>query len=93
MQGEKGERGLRPPFRPEDRVESTDDDVEFACTANRGDRIELLDPQLGVHVRGTVFYADQLQLLVKWDDGRSESMRTGARLFRVVPDDADAAVA
>ena len=84
---------MRPSFRPEDRVESTDDDVEFVCAANRGDRIELLDPQLGVHVRGTVFYADQLQLLVKWDDGRSESMRTGARLFRVVPDEPDAAVA
>jgi hypothetical protein len=85
---------LRPPFRPEDRVKSrTDADVEFVCTANRGDRIELLDPRLGVYVRGTVFYGDQLQLLVKWDDGRSESMRRGARLFRVVSDDADEAVA
>jgi hypothetical protein len=85
---------LRPPFRPEDRVESrTDQDADFVCTANRGDRIELLDPSLGVHVRGTVFYADQLQLLVKWDDGRSESMRRGARLFRIVPDEADTAVA
>jgi hypothetical protein len=91
---ERKGKGLRPPFGPEDRVESrTDEDLEFVCTANRGDRIELLDPSLGVHVRGTVFYADQLQLLVKWDDGRSESMRRGTRLFRVLPSEPDAAVA
>lgn len=36
-------------------------------TPNRGDRIELLQRRTGVAVRGTVFYSDQLQLLVKWD--------------------------
>jgi hypothetical protein len=47
------------------------------CTPNRGDRIELLQRRLGVPVRGTVFYADQLQMLVKWDNGRSGSLRRG----------------
>ena len=48
------------------------------CTPNRGDRIELLQRRLGVPVRGTVLYSDQLQMLVKWDDGRSGSLRRGA---------------
>jgi hypothetical protein len=39
---------------------------------------------MGVRVRGTVFYADHLQILVKWDDGRSESLRPGVDRFRIV---------
>jgi hypothetical protein len=35
-------------------------------------------------VRGIVFYVDQLQILVKWDDGRSQSLRAGTQLFRVI---------
>jgi hypothetical protein len=55
------------------------------CTPNRGDRIELLPLRMGVPVRGTVFYSDQLQMLVKWDDGRSESLRRGVTDgFRIV---------
>jgi hypothetical protein len=50
----------------------------------RGDCIEPLRPHLGVRVRGIVFYADQLQILVKWDDGRSQSLRAGTQLFRVI---------
>ena len=42
-------------------------------TPRQGDRIELL--RMGVPVRGTVFYVDRLQMLVKWDDGRSGSLR------------------
>ena len=52
----------------------------------RGDRIELLQPRTGVRVRGTVFHVDQLQILVKWDDGRSESLRPGSA-YRVVEED------
>ena len=51
---------------------------------SKGDRIELLRSRMGVRVRGTVFYSDQLQILVKWDDGRSESLRPGANGFRIV---------
>ena len=39
-----------------------------------GDRIELRLPRLGVYPRGTVQYVDDLQILVKWDNGRSESL-------------------
>ena len=52
-----------------------------------GERIELLLPRLGIRPRGTVFYADHLQVLVKWDDGRSESLRPRpADRFRIVED-------
>ena len=54
------------------------------CTPGKGDRIELL--RMGVAVRGTVFYADELQMLVKWNDGRSERLRRGVTdgFFRIV---------
>jgi hypothetical protein len=32
---------------------------------------------MGVIRRGYVWYADQLQLLVKWEDGNSSSLRLG----------------
>jgi hypothetical protein len=51
----------------------------------KGDRIELRLPRLGLPVRGTVYYVDDLQILVKWDDGRSESLRSDfADRFRIV---------
>jgi hypothetical protein len=43
---------------------------------SRGDRIE--QTRLGVRRSGTVWYADELQILVKWDDGGSNSLRPGA---------------
>lgn len=54
----------------------------------KGDRIELRLPRLGVRPRGTVFYVDDLQVLVKWDDGRSESLRPSVgNLFRIIRSD------
>ena len=50
----------------------------------KGDRIELLQPRTGVRVRGTVFHVDQVQILVKWDDGRSESLRPGVDRYRIL---------
>ena len=49
-----------------------------------GDRIELLQPRTVIRVRGTVFHVDQLQILVKWDDGRSESLRPGVDRYRIL---------
>jgi hypothetical protein len=48
---------------------------------SRGDRIELF--RTGVTLRGQVWYADQLQILVKWDDGTSGSLRIGHESFRI----------
>lgn len=50
----------------------------------KGDRIELAQPRNGVRLRGTVFYSDQLQILVKWDNGRSESLRPGVDRVRIL---------
>jgi Domain of unknown function (DUF4314) len=52
----------------------------------KGDRIELFRTETGVRVRllGTVFYTDQVQILVKWDDGRSQSLRPGVDRFRII---------
>ena len=49
---------------------------------NKGERVER--PRTGILLRGTVFYSDQLQILVKWDNGRSESLRPGRDRFRVI---------
>jgi hypothetical protein len=49
----------------------------------RHERVER--SRLGVLERGTVFYSDQLQILVKWDNGRSQSLRPGRDRFRVIP--------
>jgi hypothetical protein len=37
-----------------------------------------------VRRRGTVFYADELQVLVKLEDGHSKSIRPGVDHFRVI---------
>jgi hypothetical protein len=47
-----------------------------------GDRIERR--RAGVGQRGTVHYADELQVLVKWDDGSSSSLRIGRDGFRII---------
>jgi hypothetical protein len=59
-------------------------DSEKAHIPSKGDRIELVTTQMGVRLRGTVYYSDQLQILVKWDSGRSQSLRTGIDRFRII---------
>ena len=51
---------------------------------SRGDRIELRPPARGVRIRGTVHYSDQLQILVKWDDGPSPSVKPGIDRYRII---------
>jgi hypothetical protein len=47
-----------------------------------GDRVERRTA--GVSQYGTVHYADQIQLLVMWDDGTSSSLRVGIHELRVL---------
>ena len=51
---------------------------------SKGDRIQLLRTQTGIHLSGTVYYSDQLQILVKWDNGSSQSLRVGVDLYRIL---------
>lgn len=47
-----------------------------------GDRVERR--LAGVSKYGTVHYADQIQALVKWDDGSSSSLRLDRDKVRVI---------
>ena len=47
-----------------------------------GDRVEVI--RTGISLRGKVQYADWLQVLVKWDDGSSSSLRVGRDDFRAL---------
>ena len=69
------------------RRKETHEDEGRKLIPRKGERIELLQPRMGVRARGTVFYSDQLQILVKWDNGRSESLRPGVDRFRIVAGD------
>lgn len=51
---------------------------------DKGDRVELGERRFGVVLRGTVQHVDQLQILVKWDDGSSRSLRLGVDRFRII---------
>ena len=48
---------------------------------NKGDQVE--QRRSGVSRLGVVWYADQLQVLVKWQDGRSSSLRLGRDQFSI----------
>ena len=41
-------------------------------------------PQQEFRIPGTVHYSDQLQILVKWDDGRSQRVKPGIDLYRII---------
>jgi len=49
---------------------------------SKGERLERRE--VGLILRGTVQYADQVQVLVKWDDGRSSSLRVGVDDLNVI---------
>jgi hypothetical protein len=49
---------------------------------SKGERLELR--RLGQSLRGTVLYADEVQVLVKWDNGRSSSWRLGVDDLNVI---------
>ena len=50
----------------------------------KGDRIEWTDPVTAVRRLGTVQHVDDVQILVKWDDGRSENLEPDIDRLRIV---------
>ena len=48
---------------------------------NKGDQVE--QRRMGVSRVGVVWYADQLQVLVKWQDGKSSSLLPGHDHFSI----------
>ena len=58
------------------RAETPPEKTPGVCRPRIGDRIERSVTRAGIRVRGTVHYVDDLQILIKWDDGRSESLRS-----------------
>jgi hypothetical protein len=63
-----------PPTAPTEEVSDR--------APTRGDRVERT--RNGVTRRGRVFYADHLQVLVKWDDGSSSSLRVDKGEFSAI---------
>jgi hypothetical protein len=61
-----------------------DDKHESPWFPSKGERIEKVASRMGVRMRGTVYYSDRLQVLVKWDNGTSESLRPGVDQFRPI---------
>ena len=51
---------------------------------SKGDRIA--QRRTGISRTGVVWYADQLQVLIKWDDGNSSSLRLAEADFDVLAD-------
>ena len=48
---------------------------------DKGDQVA--QRRMGVNRVGVVWYADQLQVLVKWQDGKSSSLRLGRDQFSI----------
>ena len=49
---------------------------------SKGDQVE--QRRAGVSRRGYVWYADHLQVLVKWEDGKSSSLRLDRDRFDIL---------
>jgi hypothetical protein len=56
-------------------------DTHSSYIPRKGERVE--QTRGGVRRCGTVWYADGLQVLVKWDDGSSSSLRIGRDTFAI----------
>jgi hypothetical protein len=61
-----------------------DEEGPSSALPSKGDRIELLREHFGIRPRGTVYYSDHRQILVKWDNGRSQSLRPETDRFRII---------
>jgi hypothetical protein len=81
----QGQVGCRRVARSIPALLSTRGEFKMGITGagipSKGDQVEL--SRAGVTRLGYVWYADQLQVLVKWDDGTSSSLRVGRDRFYI----------
>jgi hypothetical protein len=61
--------------------------VSASYIPSRGERVE--QTRYGIRRVGTVCYADQLQVLVGWDDGSSSSLPLARAELRVLAKETD----
>jgi hypothetical protein len=57
--------------------------IAVAQIPSKGDQVE--QRRTGISRRGLVWYADHIQVLVKWEDGKSSSLRVGRDRFILLP--------
>ena len=62
--------------------------VQDSTVPSRGDYV--VQQRTGIVRVGYVWYADQLQILVKWQDGTSSSLRVGRDRFAIRPAEQEA---
>jgi hypothetical protein len=63
-------------------MERLDDAEHHGRIPRKGERIEI--KRTGTRMRATVYYADHLQILVKFDNGQSRSLRPGRDAYRII---------
>jgi hypothetical protein len=56
--------------------------AELLYIPSKGQRVK--QTRCGTSRSGAVWYADQLQVLIKWDDGASSSLRRGSEELRAI---------
>jgi hypothetical protein len=57
--------------------------IAVAQIPSKGDQVEQC--RTGIFRRGHVCYSDHIQVLVKWEDGTSSSLRVGRDPFLLLP--------
>lgn len=57
--------------------------IAVAQIPSKGDQVEQC--RMGISRRGHVYYSDHIQVLVKWEDGKSSSLRVGRDRFLLLP--------
>ena len=76
------EYSVRTAATPMPKISSTASDGKGMLPSGR-EQIEFL--RFGISVRGTVSSADERQILVRLDDGRTAVLRPGRDRYRIVP--------
>jgi hypothetical protein len=78
-------QNVAPPSAVDAQRHVTHPSKRLEYMPGKGERLERRG--LGLPLRGTVLYVDRVQVLVKWDNGRSSSLRLGVDDLDVIYDE------